>query len=140
MTARRRPPRPAGGDWIHLREVAVRCVLGVYPQERRKPRKVRMDISLACDLRGAMASDRLRDTLDYETVEAEAVAIAKAGKFFLVETLAERVAAACLRHGAVRAVRVTVDKPGALPHARSVAVEIERQKKDVSQRRKGRQV
>jgi dihydroneopterin aldolase/D-erythro-7,8-dihydroneopterin triphosphate epimerase len=115
-------------DWIHLREIAVRCVLGVYPEERRKPRKVQMDVSLACDLRVAMHSDRLEDTLNYELVEAEVAAIAKQGKFFLIETLAERIAEACLRHKPVRAVRVAVDKPGALPRTRSVAVEIERRK------------
>ncbi len=128
MKAARRTTKALATDWIHLRQVAVRCVLGVYPAERRKPRKIRMDISLACGLRGAMASDRLRDTLNYETVAADAAAIAKTGKFFLVETLAERVAAACLRHAPVRVVRVVVDKPGALRHVRSVAVEIERRK------------
>ena len=128
MIAKARNPKPQGNDWIHLRQVAVRCVLGVHAAERRKARQIRMDISLACDLRAAMASDRLEDTLNYEIIEAEAVAIAKKGKFFLLETLAERVAAACLRHAPVRAVRVAVDKPGALRHARSVAVEIERRK------------
>lgn len=128
MSRTRRKHGQSAGDWIHLREIEVRCVLGVYPAERRKPRKVHVDISLACDLRGAMASDRLADTLNYEVIEAEAVALAKKGGFFLIETLAERIAAACLRHAPVRAVRVTVDKPRALPHTRSVAVEIERRK------------
>jgi 7,8-dihydroneopterin aldolase/epimerase/oxygenase len=128
MTARKRKKHASVGDWIHLRKVEVRCVLGVYPAERRKPRKVKMDISLGCDLRNAAKSDRLADTLDYELVEAEAVAIARQGHFFLIETLAEQVAEACLRHAPVRAVRVVVDKPWALPHSQSAAVEIERKK------------
>lgn len=128
MSLAKRQTGRAAADWIHLREVEVRCVLGVYPAERKKPRKVRLDLSLACDLRAAMASDRLEDTLNYEMIEADAVAVAKKGKFFLIETMAERIAEACLRHKSVRAVRVTVDKPGALPHTRSVAVEIERRK------------
>ena len=70
-----------GGDWIHLRGVEARCVLGVYPAERRKARKVRMDISLQRELRAASRSDRLEDTLNYELVEAEAIDIAKRGSF-----------------------------------------------------------
>jgi FolB domain-containing protein len=128
MSKTRRKPGTAVGDWIHLRQIELRCVLGVYPAERRKPRKVSLDISLACDLRAAADSGRLEDTLDYEVIETEAVALAKKGKFFLIETLAERIADACLRHAPVRAVRVTVDKPGALQRTRSVAVEIERRK------------
>lgn len=128
MSASKRPVRATGGDWIHLRKLAVRCVLGVYPAERRKPRNIGLDISLQCDLRRASASDCLKDTLDYGVIAKEAAAIARKGTFFLVETLAERVASACLRHKPVRAVRVVVDKPRVLPHLQSAAVEIVRRK------------
>ena len=60
--------------------------------------------------------------------EAEAVAVAKKGKFRLVEALAESVAAVCLKHPQVLAVRVVADKPKALPLTQSVAVEILRRK------------
>ena len=126
-TAKRRG-EGGGGDWIHLRQVEVRCVLGVYPAERKKARTVRMDISLECDTRAAAASDELGDTLNYEEIEAEAIALARGGAFFLVETLAERVAESCLGHPQVRLARVVVEKPGALPRTKSVAVEIERKK------------
>ena len=119
--------RGGGGpeaDWIHLRRVEVRCVLGVYPEERRRARPLRLDIALACDTRRAGASDRLEDTLNYEEIEAAARAAARRGKFRLVEALAEAVAQACLAHDGVRAVRVVADKPGALAHTQSVAVDI----------------
>ena len=117
-----------GGDWIHLRDIQTRCVLGVYPAERKKPRKVRLDVSMECDARSAAKSDELADALNYEEIEAETIAVAKKGKFFLIETLAEKVAEACLKHAPVRTVRVVVDKPGALARTRSVAVEIVRSK------------
>ena len=56
------------------------------------------------------------------------MAIAKKGRITPVEALAESVAAVCLKHPQVRAVRVVVDKPGALPLTQSVAVEIFRRK------------
>jgi FolB domain-containing protein len=120
--------REAGpeADWIHLRRLEVRCVLGVYPTERRRARPVLLDIALACDTRRAGASDRLEDTLNYEEIEAAARAAARRGKFRLVEALAEAVARACLAHDGVRAVRVVADKPGALAHTQSVAVDIVR--------------
>jgi D-erythro-7,8-dihydroneopterin triphosphate epimerase len=119
---------PSGGDWIHLRKVKVRCVLGVHPAERGRARPVNMNISLECDTRRAAKSDKLEDTMNYELIESDAIAIAKTGHFRLIETLAERVAEVCLKHPQVRGVRVVVDKPGALPHTKSVAVEIERRK------------
>ena len=121
-------PKAGGGDWIHLRGIRVDCVLGMYPAERKRRRRVEMDVSLECDTRRAAESGRLEDTLNYELIEAEAREIAVRGKFLLVESLAERVAEACLAHGQVRSVRVAVDKPGALRHTRSVGVEIARRK------------
>lgn len=115
-------------DWIHLRRLELRCVLGVYPEERRRARLVRLDIALACDTRRAGESDELTDTLNYELIEAAALAVAKKGKYRLLEALAAGVAEACLTHDGVLAARVTVDKPGALAHTRSVAVEIVRRK------------
>jgi len=116
------------GDWIHLRKVKVRCVLGVHPAERVRPRPVHMNISLECDTHFAARSDKLEDTLNYELIEEEAIAIAKKGRFRLVETLAGRVAKACLKHPQVQSVRIVVDKPAALAHTKSVAVEITRRK------------
>ena len=118
----------SGGDWIHLRKVKVRCILGVHPAERVHPRPVLMNLALGCDTRVAAKADRLEDTLNYELIEDEVIAIAKKGRFRLVETLAERVAKACLKHPQVKCVRVAVDKPAALTHTKSVAVEIERRK------------
>ena len=128
MNKPKKASRPPGGDWIHLRRVETQCVLGMYPPERTTNRPVWMDISLECSTRKAAKSDRLEDTLDYESIEAEAVAVAKKGKFRLVEALAESVAAVCLKHPQVRTVRVAVDKPKALPLTQSVAVEIVRHK------------
>ncbi len=141
MSAVKKKPEPArvragsrgrsgteAGDWIHLQRVKVQCVLGVYPAERERVRPVWMDISLECDTRAAAKSDQLEHALDYEQVEATVVGMAKKARFRLVETLAEHVAAACLRHPMVRTVRVVVEKPGALPLTQSVSVEIVRKK------------
>ena len=115
-------------DWIHLRGLELRCVLGVYPEERRRTRRVRVDIAVACDTRRAGKSDELADALSYELIEEAAIAVAKKGTYRLIEALAAGVAEACMTHDGVQAVRVTVDKPGALAHTRSVAVDIVRQK------------
>ncbi len=128
MSASEQKSKSKGGDWIHLRKIKVRCVLGVHPAERGHARPVLMNISLECDTRHAAKSDQLADTLNYELIESDAIAIAKTGRFRLIESLAERVAEICLKHSQVLSVRVVVDKPAALSHTKSVAVEIWRRK------------
>jgi D-erythro-7,8-dihydroneopterin triphosphate epimerase len=123
------PEQPgAGGDWIHLRQIEVKCLLGVHPSERIHIRPVRLDLSLECDVRPAAKSDQLEDALNYEVLEAQVVGAVKKTRYRLVEALAEHVAEICLKQALVKSVRVMVEKPGALPLTRSVAVEITRRK------------
>ncbi len=113
-------------DRILIKDLAVRCVIGVNPEERREKQDVLINIALAADLRAAGKSDRFEDAVDYRAIKKKIYAMAERSEYFLVEALAERVAEICLEDGRVAQVQVTVEKPAALRFARTVAVEIER--------------
>ena len=113
-------------DRMVIKDLLVRCVLGLSTEERREKQDVLIGIVLFVDLAKAGRSDRAEDTVDYRAVKKEVLAMAEASQYHLAEALAERVAGVCLTHGAVERVQVTVEKPGALRFAHSVAVEIER--------------
>ncbi len=113
-------------DCIHIRDLALRCIIGILPEERRERQDVIINITLECDTRPAACTDDIRDAVDYKKIKRAVLKMVEASEFHLIETLAERIAEICLAHPKVAAVRVSVDKPGALRFARSVAVEIER--------------
>jgi dihydroneopterin aldolase/D-erythro-7,8-dihydroneopterin triphosphate epimerase len=117
-------------DRIHIRELAVRCIIGIFPEERREKQDVIIGLTLACDCRPAARSDDIRDAVDYKKIKRAVLNMVEASEFHLVETLAERIAEICLAERKVIAVRVTVDKPGALRFARGVAVEIKRRRNE----------
>lgn len=119
-------------DWIHLRHIRFRCILGVYPHEQETERDVVVEVSLGMDMTAAARSDELRDALNYEQVEEACIRVAQEGRFRLLEALADALAAACLAFPGVQEVRLTVDKPGALPHTDSVAVEVCRRRADAT--------
>ena len=118
------PERPL--DRIHIRDLGVRCIVGINPDERREKQDVILNITLYADLQSACESDRIEDTLDYRQVKKRVLAMAENSSYLLLERLAECVARVCLETRRVERVAVTVDKPGALRFARSVAVEIVR--------------
>ena len=113
-------------DKIYIRDLALRCIIGVYPEERREKQDVILNIVLECDHARAAQSDDLRDAVDYKAIKQRIIRLVEASQFKLIEKLAEEIAKTCLETPAVSAVTVTVDKPGALRFARSVAVEIRR--------------
>jgi dihydroneopterin aldolase/D-erythro-7,8-dihydroneopterin triphosphate epimerase len=113
-------------DRILIKDLLVRCVLGLSVEERREKQDVVINVVLFANLAKAGRSDRPEDTVDYRAVKKDILALTDGSQYHLVEALAQRVAEACLAYGPVERVQVMVEKPGALRFARSVAVEIER--------------
>jgi FolB domain-containing protein len=113
-------------DRIHIRDLSLRCIVGINPEERTNKQDVIINVTMWADLRKACASDAIEDTIDYKSIKKSILAMVEGSSFFLVERLAEEVCALCLRDERVRRVTVSVDKPGALRFARSVAIEITR--------------
>ena len=113
-------------DRIHIRDLKLRCIIGIYPDERREKQDVIVNITMFADLRPAGRSDRIEDTVDYKAIKKRIVALVEDSECFLVERLAEEVAQVCLADPRVARAEVCIDKPGALRFARSVAVSIVR--------------
>jgi FolB domain-containing protein len=115
-------------DKIHIRDLLLRCVIGVREWERNMRQNVQLNVTLYADLSAAAASDDIEDTVDYVTIKKRIIRLVEDSEFHLVEALAETVADACLEDPLVQAARVSVEKPGALRFARTVAVEILRER------------
>jgi len=111
-------------DRIFLREIEVACVIGVNDWERKIEQIVRIDVELETDLSGACVRDDIRETVDYKAIRDRIVSTVKQARCFLIEALAGRVAEACLSDPRVQAVRVRLEKPGALRMTRTVGVEL----------------
>lgn len=115
-------------DQIHIRDLSVRCIVGIYPEERREKQDVTINITLFADLRRAGQSDNIEDTVDYKTIKKNVLSMTEGSSYLLIERLAEQIAEICLDNEKVLAVSVLVEKPGALRFARTVGVEIFRER------------
>lgn len=93
---------------------------GVLDHERVYGQEFIVDAVLGVDTRAAAAADNLTLTVDYGALADRLAAIITGPPVALIETLAERLAAACLEAGLVREVELTVHKPHA-PVAQLVA-------------------
>ncbi len=113
-------------DRIFIRDLALRCIIGIYPEERREKQDVIINVEMHCNLRKAGESDDLNDTVDYKAIKKAILKLVEGSHFQLIESLAEHIAALALADEMVQQVVVTVDKPGALRFAKSSAVEITR--------------
>lgn len=113
-------------DKVFIRDLALRCIIGIYPEERREKQDIIVNVEMHCDLKKAGRSDDLNDSVDYKTIKKSILELVEESGFQLIESLAENIADIALAHKKVQQVVVTIDKPGALRFAKSSAVEITR--------------
>ena len=121
---------------VFLRDMVLEASIGVYPHERAARQRIRVnvDLGVADDgarslSRPAVGRDELSRVVDYEAVANTVRKIVTSGHVLLVETLAERIAEACLQDERVELVRIRVEKLDVFPDAVSAGVEVERRRR-----------
>lgn len=109
---------------VFIRDLEILGSIGIYEEEKRAPQRIVITVDLWVEDRPA--GDLIKHVVSYEEVVKRIEAIVAAGHINLVETLAERIADACLADARVVKAVVRVEKPDIIANARSVGVEIER--------------
>ena len=100
-------------DRVALRGLSGFGRHGVFDFEREQGQRFVADVVCTLDLAPAASSDDLRHTVDYGELAADVVADIEGEPLNLIEALADRIVATCLRRPAVQSVEVTVHKPEA---------------------------
>ena len=113
---------------VFVRDLELMALIGIYEHEKASPQKIIVNIDLSVHEGDGPQGDDIGHVVSYEIVVKKVEQIIAEGHINLVETLCEKIAAACLRDKRVVAARVRVEKPDIIRNARSVGVEIERQR------------
>jgi dihydroneopterin aldolase len=100
-------------DRISITGLRVRGNHGVFDEERAAGQDFVVDAVLWLDIGPAAAADDLTLTADYGAMAGRLAEIVAGPPVALIETLADRLAAACLADPAVSAADITVHKPQA---------------------------
>ena len=100
-------------DQILIRGLAAQGIHGVLPAEKLAAQPFVVDVELDVDLSVSADSDDLADTVSYAEVADDVVAVIETTSVDLIEHLADRIVAACLRRDAVESATVTLHKPRA---------------------------
>ncbi|MFQ5914297.1 MAG: dihydroneopterin aldolase [Nitrospinota bacterium] len=109
---------------IIIRGLEVQCILGVYDSERKAKRPVVIDLEFP--LGDSSGEGPHVPSVDYAQVAGEVKAHVQSSSCHLMEELAEEVASLCLSRFSLERMKVRLSKPGAIPDAQTVILEIER--------------
>jgi dihydroneopterin aldolase len=111
---------------VTVRGLVVMCSIGIRPEERDRPQRVRVSVELTAPEGAVYPGDNRRRLINYEKVVAAIRAIAAAEHIDLCEGMAERIATACFADPRVGRVRVAVEKLDVFPDAEGVGAILER--------------
>lgn len=119
-------------DRIHIKDLLVSGILGINPDERVNPQDILINATLWADTRPAAVSDNIDDAVNYRTITKRLIKHTEEGEPMLVERLVAELVEICFASDdRVAAVDMTVEKPGALRHARSVGITISRTREEL---------
>jgi len=113
---------------VFVNRLELMASVGIFEVERRYEQRVHVTVELDVTDDYDGVSDRLDDVLDYGSVIEGVREIVTQRHFNLIETLAERIAEACLSDPRVEAARVAVAKPDIVPGCAEVGISIERRR------------
>ena len=113
-------------DKVIIRDLTIEAIVGLYPWERIAKQTLLLNIDMSTDIRQAAQNDDLRYTVDYSAVCDAICQLACDGRFKLIETLAEKIAALVLGQFSVTHVTVSICKTDVMTHVGRVGIEISR--------------
>ena len=111
-------------DQIHIKDLVVRGIIGINPDERVNRQDVLVNVTMWADTSAAARTDAIDDAVNYKTITKRIIKHIEEGEPMLVERLVQEIADICLEDPRVEQAEVTVEKPGALRFARSVGITI----------------
>ena len=118
-------PRLATCRRIFVRNYVVDANIGIHEHERRGAQRLALNVDLYVAL--AMSTprhDKLHEVVDYDFVRLTIKRRIEQGHINLQETLVDELARAMLAHPAVRAVRVSSEKPDVYDDVDAVGIEV----------------
>ena len=114
-------------DKIFVKDLLVRGIIGINPEERIKLQDILINLVLYADTRAAAQTDDIDKAVNYKSITKRIIEHVEGSSDYLVEKLVNDIARIVLTEFAgVERVQVRVEKPGALRFARSVGIEVDR--------------
>ncbi|MEO8157100.1 MAG: dihydroneopterin aldolase [Betaproteobacteria bacterium] len=109
---------------IFLKNFETSISIGIHDFEKQAKQRVIVNVDLYLDPDGKVERDHIDETVDYDFVRREIVALAGGSHFNLQETFCEKILAICLARPGVLAARVSSEKLDVYPDCESVGFEI----------------
>jgi len=107
---------------IKIKNLRLRCIIGIFDWERTTLQDVVINASIEFDGDKAAQSDKIEDTVNYKSITKNIIELVESSQFFLLEKLGNEILQLIMADSKVKQACVEVDKPKAVRFSDSVSV------------------
>ncbi len=115
---------------VSLKDLKVHCIIGIHPFERETSQDLFFDINMEVDFSKASQTEDINQAVDYSAVAQIVEDFTVAGKFLLIETLADKLIEELFKNfSLIENCEIAIKKPAAVPKAKYAMVRLSRGRK-----------
>ena len=85
-------------DKIFIRDLLLRGIVGINPDERVKAQDIVVNMTLFADFTKACQTDNIEDAINYRTITKQVIEIVEQSSYFLIERLVDHIACHILKN------------------------------------------
>jgi len=110
---------------IVVKNLGVKCIIGIHPWERKNPQNIFLDIKCFLDFTPVFRSQSFKDTVDYVAVSHLAEKLLRENKYKLLETFAHDFSNQIFDRYPCTGIELTIKKPTKdVANARYVGIQL----------------
>ncbi len=114
-------------DKLYINSLTLQTTIGCLAWEKQILQSVIISLEIGLDCKKIALTDKIETTVNYALLAEQLSAFAIDERNELIETLAEKLAKFIHQnHPTISQLKLSLEKPGAIPGAKSVGVIIER--------------
>ena len=114
---------------VFIKDLVIKTYIGIYPSEKINKQRVRFNISILAKDNIKKVKNDISQFVSYEDIINKIKKILSYGHIPLLETLADKVAAECLKNKEILLIEIKIEKLDIFKDAESVGIKIIRKQK-----------
>ena len=122
------PKHVKGTYKVQINELVLNASIGIHEYERKKKQRVSISLSIKADDNLSEVNESISNVVSYEHVIKKLKKLINSGHIDLIETLSEKIFELCFCDSRVLSVWMKLEKLDVFSDAKSVGIEISRDK------------
>jgi len=115
---------------VFIKDFIIEEIIGIHEHEKIKKQKIKFNIVMEVNPNTIPDEHNIKSIVDYEKVTQKLENLAKTKKYNFLESLAEDSFKEIFEDKRINSVKIKIEKPEAIKNAKSVGVEVFKNRRD----------